>query len=355
MAGIRSLGWWIPHARRSAQELARDYGLADEAIAKLGLCSRPVAADSDHPSTMGARATQAALKAAGLTVDDLDLLIFAGVTKDWPPPWVAAFGVLHELGSKRAAGFDLASRCAGGIDALWLAKTLIDSGTHRTIAICCAERFDHWLGPNRAPERPSDAVYSAGAATAIVTADAPNDIAAFSCIANPDLSVHRAMGPVAGGSRTPLDEGAVQNGLHLWKEQLTIRQVESIARYSADADRYNYPVLCRQAGFDAIDFVVCSPIYPEPQLEVLRELGVPAENTLFTIPFLGHIGPADLLLILGVAIASGRRLGRRIVLSTRTPVYSNAIALRSHGAEPDIAVAGEGLDIDLWRAQSRVA
>lgn len=345
MAGIRSIGWWLPPARRSAEKLAESYGLAPDALAPLGIKNRTVAGDDDHPSTMGARATQAALQAAGLAIDELDLLIFAGVSKDWPAPWVAAFGVLHELGSKRAAGFDLSSRCAGGIDALWLAKTLIDSGTHRTIAVCCAERFDHWLGPQRCVERPSDVVYGAGAATAIVSKHAGNDIAAFSCIANADLSTHAAMGPIAGGTRSPLDSDTVTQGLHHWKEQLSIRQVDAIARYSADADRHNYPIVCKQAGFDAVDFVACSPIYPQPQLDVLAELGIPAAATLFTIPELGHIGPADLLLILGAAISTGRNIGTRIVLSTRTPVYSNAIAIRVHGDGPAIAVAGTGMEL----------
>lgn len=352
MAGIRSLGWSIPRQKRSAHEIAADFGLPTEAVEGLGLQSRPVAGEGDHPSIMGARATRLALEAAGLALDDLDLLIYAGVSKDWPAPWVAAFGVLSELGSKCAGGFDVANRCAAGIDALWLAKCLIDAGSHRAIAVCCAERFDHWLPPGRPTDRPADAVYSAGAATAIVTADAANEIAGFSSIANPDLSAHHGTGPDAGGSRVALAPAAIEDGAHLWNERLSIRQVDRVARFSADADRYNYPRICAQAGFDAIDFVACSPIYPEPQLEVLEELGIRRESILFTIPHLGHIGPADLLLILGVAIAAGRKVGRRIVLSTRTAVYANAVAIRSVGAEPKIDVAGEGLDVDLWRVKS---
>jgi 3-oxoacyl-[acyl-carrier-protein] synthase-3 len=351
MAGIRSIGWWIPSARRAAQDIAKDYGLAEEAIARLGLKEKPVAGEGDHPSTMGARATRAALEAAGLGTEDLDLLIYAGVTKDWPAPWVAAFGVLHELGSKRAAGFDLGGRCAGGIDALWLAKTLVESGTYRTVAVCCAERYDYLLGPQRPPELVSDAAYSAGAVTVIVSAEAGNDIVAFSNFTNPDLSVHRAGGPLAGGSRRPVDESAIRDHLHFWRGQLSIREVDSIARYSADADRHNYPRLLKQAGFEAVDFVVCSPMYPGPQLEVLKELGIDPKATLFTIPFLGHIGPADLFLILGVAISSGRRVGRRVVMSTRTTVYSNALAILGRGDGPGIRVAGEGLDVGLWSSR----
>jgi 3-oxoacyl-[acyl-carrier-protein] synthase-3 len=347
-AGIRSIGWWIPPGRRTAAELAAAYELPGEAIVRLGLVELPVAAPGDHPSTMGARATRHALDAAGVAVADLDLLIFTGVTKDWPAPWVAAFGVLHELGATRTAGFDLSSRCAGGIDALWLAKTLIESGTYRHVAVCCAERFDYLLGPHRRPELASDVAYGAGAAVAIVSRGAGNAIVGFANFVNPELAAHRAMAPLAGGSRQPIDEVAVAERLHHWRGQLSLRETEAVARYSAEADRRNYAALRTQTGFADIDFVACSPLYPEPQLRVLEEIGVPRERTLFTIPRLGHIGSADLLLILGIAAATGHPLGRRIVLSARTPVYSNALAILADGERFALPVDGAGIDLATW-------
>ncbi|HEX2687355.1 MAG TPA: hypothetical protein VHN14_12100 [Kofleriaceae bacterium] len=349
MAGILSIGWWIPQGRRSAHEIAGDHGLALDAIEKLGLLTKAVPGEDDHPSTMGARATRRALEAAGLGPSDLDLLLFAGVTRDWPAPWVAAYGVLHELGAHRAAGLDLANRCAGGIDALWLARMLVESGTHRTVAVCCADRYDHVVGPrHRAAEMVNHAVYAAGAATAIVSAEAANDIVAFSHLTNPDLSAHTAGGPVAGGTRRPVDEAAVADRLHLWRARLSIGQAEMVARYSAGADRHNYRRLFEQTGWDGVDFVACSPVIPGPQLEVLNEIGIDARATCFTIPHLGHIGPADLLLILGVATAVGRRVGPRVALSVRTPVYANALAIAARGDHLGIRTAGDGLDVHLW-------
>lgn len=348
-AGLRSIGWWIPERRESARELERAYGLREAALDSVGLVTKAVAGDGDHPSTMAARATRAALEAAQLAPDQLDLLIFTGVTKDWPPPWVAAYGVLHELGATRTTGFDLSNRCAGVLDALWLAKLLVESGTHRRVAVCCAERFDYLLGPDRRPEAVTDAMFGAGAATAIVSADAGNEIAAFSSLTNPDLSVHHAAGPIAGGSRRPLRGAALGDDDGRWRAQLSMHDVQQIAAFSADADRHNYAQVRRQAGFDAIDFVACSPFYPEPQLRVLAELGVAAGSTLFTIPQLGHVGGADLLLILGVAIAAGRPVGHRIVCSLRTNVVGSALAIRGTGDAPGIAVAGHGIDLGPWR------
>jgi 3-oxoacyl-[acyl-carrier-protein] synthase-3 len=348
MAGIVSIGWWIPPGRRSARELAADHGVSADVLAGLGFVSKAVAGDGDHPSTMGARATRGALEAAGLRVEDLDLLVFAGVTRDWPAPWVAAFGVLHELGAQRAAGFDFANRCTGGIDALSLAASLVDSGAHRTVAVCCADRYDQAIPAGRRTELITDVCYGAGAATAIVSAEAGNTIAALSHVTNSDLSAHAAGGPVAGGTRCPVDEGALRDQLTLWHSRLSIAQAEGIARFSADADRHNYGRLFALTGWAGIDFAACSPIIPGPQLEVLREIGIDPRATLFTIPHLGHIGPADLLLILGVASAVGRRLGPRLVLSARTPVYACALAIKAHREDLAIRVGGDGIDVDLW-------
>jgi len=351
MTGILSIGWWVPAGRRSAREIADDHGLSLDAVNKLGLQTKTVPGEDDHPSTMGARATRRALDAAGLGPDDLDLLLFAGVTRDWPAPWIAAYGVLHELGARRTAGLDLANRCAGAIDALWLARTLVDSGTYRTVAVCCADRYDHVMGPrHRAVELVNHATYAAGAATAIVSAEAGNDLVAFSSLTNPDLSAHAADGPVAGGTRRPVDAAAVQDRLQLWRARLSIGQSEMIARYSADADRHNYRRLFAQTGWDGVDFVACSPVIPGPQLDVLQELGIDPRATCFTIPHLGHIGPADLLLILGVATAVGRRVGPRVTLSVRTPVYANALAIAARGGDLAIRTAGDGLDVQLWAA-----
>jgi hypothetical protein len=81
---------------------------------------------------------------------------------------------------------------------------------------------------------------------------------------------------------------------------------------------------------------------------------VTAERTLFTLPELGHMGAADSLVALGLATATGRKLGRRVVMSTRTVVYSNALAIRALGEDVAIAAGGVGLDIEAWRQSEQL-
>jgi 3-oxoacyl-[acyl-carrier-protein] synthase III len=353
MAGILSIGWYVPGGRRDRDAISRDYGVSADALDQFGLESHTLPEDDDHPSTMGARATQAALAAARLEVSALDLLIFAGVTRDFPPPWVAAFGVLHELGANQAAGFDLNNRCTGIGDALWVATALLRSGAYRTIAVCAADRFDYLIGPPRKVQQLSDTTYAAGASAAILSRDAENEIVAFSSKTNDDLSIHAQGCATAGGTRAPLTPFAVEQGRHRWHSNMNLAQMARLMKYLEAADRYNITRVSRSAGFDAIDFLTATPLDAKAQLAFFEKIGIGPEKTLLTVPQLGHMGGADLLVNLGLAIAIGRDVGQRVVISTRSIVYAIAMAIKAKGSSLRISVNGTGLDLEAWRERDR--
>jgi 3-oxoacyl-[acyl-carrier-protein] synthase III len=351
MAGILSIGWYVPGGRRDRAAICRDYGVTAEALEQFGLKSHALAMEDDHPSTMGARATQAALAAAGLDVGDVDLLIFAGVTRDFPPPWVAAFGILHELGATQAAGFDLSNRCAGIGDALWIAAALLGSGSYDTIAVCAADRFDYLLGPPRKVQQISDTTYAAGAGAAILSRTAENEIVAFSYKTNDDLSVHTQCCATAGGTRSPLTPRALEQGKHRWQNNMSLSQTARLMKYLESADYHNISAVSKSAGFSEIDFLTATPLDAKAQLAFLETLGIGPERTLITVPQLGHMGGADLIVGLGLAIAIGRNIGKRVVISTRSILYSNAMAIKATGSAMGIRVNGTGLDLQRWREQ----
>jgi 3-oxoacyl-[acyl-carrier-protein] synthase-3 len=349
MVGIASIGWFVPERKRTAEQIACDYRVSFEALQSFGLKSHAVAGEDDHPSTMGAIAARAALDAAGLAIDQFDLLIFTGMTRDFPAPWVGAFGVLHEMGANRAAGFDLNNRCTGLHDGLWVAASLVRTGAYNRVVVCSADRFDHLLGPSRRLGQISDTAYSAGAVAAVVSKAAGNEIAAFSHFTNPDLSLHRQLCPTVGGTRRGLDAAALDEGLHRWQNTMSLAQAAALSGYLLAADRHNITEVCQRAGFEDVDFLACSPLDVRAQIASLKAVGIGVEKTLFTLPRLGHMGPADSLVTLGVASATGRNLGRRVLMTTRSAVYSNALAIRADTDCLCIPAGGTGLDLDDWQ------
>lgn len=332
----------MPRARRSAGDLSKEFGVALDSITSFGLRTRTEPERSDHPSNMGARAVRHALDVAGLKLDDAGLLIFAGMTRDFPAPWVGAYGVLHELGATRTAGFDLGNRCASVHDALWVASKLVETGAQQRVIVCCADRFDHLFDASQPSKSPSDLAYSAGAAAAVVDADAQNAIVAYAGYPNRDLSSHAQNVPLVGGTRQRVSEDSISSGLHRQRNTINLTQAKGLIQYLRDADAHNIPAVSKQAGFDEIDFVIASPLDVRAQLASLADLGIPRSKTFFLLSRLGHLGPADSLVNLGAATAS-KKIGTRIVMSTRTVTYSNAIAVRATGATLGIRVKGEGI------------
>jgi len=344
MVGIASLGWFVPAERHTAERVAADHGVSAKALLDFGLVSAAAPGPDDHPSTLAARASERAIQAAGIPVDAVDLVIFAGLTRDQPPPWVAAFAVLHLIGCTRATGFDLAARCPGIHDALWVAANLVRTGAFGTVLVCCGDRFDYLLPRARKKTQISEAVYSAGGAAAVVSDRADNEIVAYAHLTNEDLSLHAEMAPTAGGSRLPLDAAALAEGRHQWQNAMRVEQAVRLREFLGRADRHNIETVCRAAGFEEVDFVAISPLSVRDQLESLARLGIGPDKVLPTLPVLGHMGPADSLASVGLAIAEGKPVGPCLVMSTRSITSSNALAVRGRAADLGIRVAGIGIE-----------
>lgn len=342
MIGIASLGWHVPAERHGVDRVAADHGVSPRALRDFGLISVAVPAADEHPSTLAAHATRHAMAAAGVPLDAIDLLIFAGLTRDQPAPWVAAFGVLHELGCTRATGFDLAARCPGVHDALWVAASLVRAGGFKNVVVACGDRFDYLLPRSRKKSQLTEAVYSAGGAAALVSDQAENEIAAYAHFTNEDLSIHREMCPIAGGSRAPVDVAALADARQAWQNNMRVDQAVALREYLMRAERHNIETVCRSASFDEIDFVAVSPLSVRDQIESLGRLGIGPERILPTLPLHGHMGPTDSLLSIGLAIAGGRAVGPRLVMSTRSITSANALAIRGRAPDLGIRVSGAG-------------
>jgi len=340
VVGIVSLGWHVPAERHAVDRLAADHGVSPKALRDFGLISVAVPAPDEHPSTLAARAARHAIEAADMPLEAIDLLIFAGLTRDRPPPWVAAFGVLHELGCTRATGFDLAARCPGIHDALWVAASLVRAGGFKNVMVACGDRFDYLLPRSRKKSQVAEAVYSAGGAAALVSDEADNEIIAYSHFTNEDLSIHCEMCPSAGGSRVPVDVAALAAAKQEWQNNMRVDQAAALRDFLVRAERHNIEAVCRRAGFDEIDFVAVAPLSVRDQIVSLGRLGIGPERILPTLPLYGHMGPADSLLSIGLAITSGRAVGPRLVMSTRSTTSANALAIR--GRAPDLGIRVSG-------------
>lgn len=140
---------------------------------RSGIAARRVAAAEETVVTMGASAARAALEHAGLTPQDIDLVIVASVTHPWQTP-AAAPMVADLIGADRAAAYDLGAACAGFCYGIAAADDHIRSGSATHVLVIGSEKFSDFRDP---ADRGTAFIFGDGAGAVVV---GPSDAAGIS-------------------------------------------------------------------------------------------------------------------------------------------------------------------------------
>ena len=144
-AVIRGCGAYLPEKILTNDDLARRVDTSDEWIReRTGIRERHIAADDQKTSDLAVRAAQAALASAGMTPDDIDLIVVATATPDLTFPATAAI-VQAKLGVANGAAFDIQAVCTGFIYALSTAEKFLAAGQHKRALVIGAETFSRIL------------------------------------------------------------------------------------------------------------------------------------------------------------------------------------------------------------------
>ena len=142
---VRGVGGYLPEKVLTNEDLAKMVDTTDEWItARTGIRKRHIAADGETTSDLGAKAARKALDAAGLTPDDIDLIIVATATPDYTFPATATI-VQHKLGITRGAAFDLQAVCSGFVFATATADNFLARGQFERALVIGAETFSRIL------------------------------------------------------------------------------------------------------------------------------------------------------------------------------------------------------------------
>ena len=144
-AVLRGCGAFLPEQILTNDDLAKRVDTSDEWIrARTGITERHIASEGELTSDLAARAAEAALKDAGLSAADIDLIIVATTTPDLTFPSTAAI-VQAKIGAGEGAAFDVQAVCTGFIYALSTAEKFLLSGQHKRALVIGAETFSRIL------------------------------------------------------------------------------------------------------------------------------------------------------------------------------------------------------------------
>ncbi len=109
-------------------------------IENIGIKERHIASGNETTSDLASRAGEIAIKDAGLTKDDIELIIVATATPDRKAPSTAAI-VQSKIGAYNAAAFDINAVCSGFLFAMSVASQYIASGVYNNVLVIGADTF----------------------------------------------------------------------------------------------------------------------------------------------------------------------------------------------------------------------
>ncbi len=126
--GILGIGSCLPERILNNSELEKMVDTSDEWIIKrTGISERRIL-DKDTPTyELGYKAGEMAIKDAGLTPEDIDLIIVTTETPDYLVPSASCI-IQNKLGARKAAAFDLNAACSGFMYGITVAKQFLETG-----------------------------------------------------------------------------------------------------------------------------------------------------------------------------------------------------------------------------------
>lgn len=142
---VTGTGSALPTRRVSNDELAQEVDTSDEWIVeRTGIRFRHIAGPEETTATLAVDAAKAAIAAAGLSAQDIDLIVLATATPDQTFP-ATATKVQAMLGINDCVAFDVAAVCSGFLYAVQVADAMLRSGVQRRALVIGAETFSRIL------------------------------------------------------------------------------------------------------------------------------------------------------------------------------------------------------------------
>jgi 3-oxoacyl-[acyl-carrier-protein] synthase-3 len=197
---IIGTGSYVPEKVLTNQDLEKIVETTDEWIyTRTGMRERHIAADDQAASDLGAEAAKKAIDAAGISPEDIDLIIVATLSPDMFFPSTACF-VQEKIGAKNAYCYDLGAACSGFLYALDTAKNQIAAGAIKTALVIGSEKMSTFIDWE---DRGTCILFGDGAGAAILQAGGEGR-GVMESVMGSDGALADLLWTPGGGSRNPI-------------------------------------------------------------------------------------------------------------------------------------------------------
>jgi 3-oxoacyl-[acyl-carrier-protein] synthase III len=293
---VLGCGSYLPSRVLTNAELSRMVDTSDEWIVqRTGIRERHIAAAGETTSDMGLAAARAALAAAQVDAQSIDLIVLATSTPDNTFP-ASAVTVQAGLGLAHGAAFDLQAVCSGFVFALATVDGLMKTGAFKRALVIGAETFSRILDWS---DRTTCVLFGDGAGAVVIEArpgaGTRDDRGILTSHLRSD-GRHKSKLYVDGGPSSTQTVGYLRmEGRSVFKH--AVAMITDVIEDAFEATGY---------GATDIDWFVPHQANQRIIDESAKKLGIPSSKVVSTVAKHGNTSAASIPLALAVAVADGR-------------------------------------------------
>lgn len=295
-AKITAIGSYTPERKLTNADLEQMIDTTDEWIVqRTGIRERRIAAADQYTSDLCASAVERLIETSGKSVDDVDMIIVATHTPDFPFPGVSAL-LQAKFGIRSTGAVDLNATCAGFTYGVHMAGGLIASGLHSKILVVGADTMSKITDYT---DRTTCILFGDGAGAVLVERD--EEQPSF-------LAAH--MGTDGKGGihvyRTGLSN--TMNGVPLVDTKCFIQNGREVYKWAVGTVTEGIRTITAKAGIstDDIDWLVPHSANMRIIESICEKTGIPVEKTLHSLVTCGNTSAASIPLALDFGVQEGK-------------------------------------------------
>ncbi len=306
--GILGTGSYLPEKVLTNFDFEKMVDTSNEwIVSRTGIETRHVAHEEQATSDLSAEAAKRAMEAAGITAEDLDLIIVGTITPDHAFPSTACL-VQDLIGAKNAAAFDLSAACSGFLYGVNVAKQFIATGAYNNVLVIGAETMSRILDYK---DRNTCVLFGDGAG-AVVLGPVEDGKGILAMELGADGTGGKFLLQPAGGSRKPATIQSVEERLHYVR-----MEGSEVFKFAVRAMGGSSARAVDQAGLtlDDISFLVPHQANLRIISAAAKRLKLPLDKVQVNLNRFGNMSAASIPVALDEAVRNGKiNEGDNIVL-----------------------------------------
>lgn len=297
---VRGVGTSLPGRVVTNADFEKTLDTSDEWIrTRTGIRERRLVAPGQNTLTLAVEASREALRDAGLSPEDLDLIVLATSTPYVPLPATACF-LQHELGCREIPAFDLSAACSGFVFAFVTGACMMRSGGYRRVLVVGAETMS---AVTDFEDRGTCILLGDGAGAVVL---APPDDGASGLYyqrLGADGGGARMIWVPAGGSLEPVSEKSLNERLHYLK-----MRGREVYKFAVTKMQEVIVDAVEQAGIAVGDLAMIVPHQSNLRIieSACEKLGLPPERVAVNIDRCANTSAASIPLALAEVRGEGR-------------------------------------------------